>query len=92
MEERYWAVHEGDELAEERAWKLFALVPMMLLHKVQGTGRVGRDELAARGDLFTRGRWRESINAASRVEVPTPGKREVLTEDQRAAQDRVQRG
>ena len=46
---------------EERAWKLFALVPMMLLHRLQVTGRVGRDEgrdeFAARGDLFTRGQW-----------------------------------
>ena len=73
---------------------LFALVPMMLLHRVQVTGRVGGDELAARGDLFTRGRWRELIDEALRVEVSTPGIREVLTEDQRrerAAQDRVQR-
>ena len=91
LEERYLADHEGEELAEERAWKLFALVPMMLLHRVQGTGRVGRDELAARGDLFTRGRWRELIDFALKVEVPTSGKREVLTEDQRrgrAAQDK----
>ena len=82
LEERYRADHEGDELAEERTWKLFALVPMMFLHRAQGTGGVGRDELASRDDLFTKGRWRELIDAALRVEVPTPGKREVLTEDQ----------
>ena len=34
---QYRADHEGDELAEARAWKLFALVPMMLFHRVQGT-------------------------------------------------------
>ena len=49
----------------------FALVPMMLPHRVQGSGRVVRDELAARGDFFTRGRGLDLIDAASRVEVPT---------------------
>ena len=39
---------EGDELQEERAGKLFALAPRMLMHRVHGTGSVGRDELAAR--------------------------------------------
>ena len=34
LEERHRAEGEGDELAEERAWKLFALVPRMLMHRV----------------------------------------------------------
>ena len=38
------------EVAVERAWKSFALVPLMLLCRLQGTGTVGRDELATRGD------------------------------------------
>ena len=30
-----------DEQAEIRAWKLFGLVPLMLLHRPRGTGAVG---------------------------------------------------
>ena len=52
LEERHRAEGEGDELAEEPAWKVFALVPRMLMHRVHGTGSVGRYELAARGELF----------------------------------------
>ena len=68
--ERHRAEGEGDELVEERAWKLFALVPRMLMHRVHGTGSVGRDELAARGELFVRGRWRELLSSA-RNSIPT---------------------
>ena len=41
LEERHRAEGEGDELAEEHAWKLFALVPRMLMHRVHGTGECG---------------------------------------------------
>ena len=33
-------------MGEERAWKLFALVPIMLLHRPRNTWSVGRSELA----------------------------------------------
>ena len=42
LEERHRAEGEGVELGEERAWKHFALVPRMLMHRVQGSGSVGR--------------------------------------------------
>ena len=47
-----------------RGWKLFALIPTMLLHKPQGTGKVSRDEFAKRVDDFFQGRWAELLNAA----------------------------
>ena len=50
----------GDEVGERRAWKLFALIPLMLLHR--RTGSVGRDELARRVDLFNNGQWSELVN------------------------------
>ena len=46
LRERTRARQAGDERAEIRAWKLFGLIPMMLLHKPQGRGSVGRDQLA----------------------------------------------
>ena len=52
---------EGDELAEERVWQLFARVPRMLMHRVHGTGSVGRDELGASGEFSVRSRWWELL-------------------------------
>ena len=45
---------ESDELGEIRAWKLFALVPTMLLHKPRGAGAVGRSELFFRAEEFAK--------------------------------------
>ena len=61
LEERHRAEGEGDELAEERAWNSS--------HLSMGLS-VGRDELAARGELFVRGRWRELL-ASTRNSIPT---------------------
>ena len=36
------------ELGQIKAWKLFCLVPKMLLNRPRNTGSVGRDELARR--------------------------------------------
>ena len=41
LRERYRGKQEGDEIAERRGWKLFALVPTLLFHKPTGTGSVG---------------------------------------------------
>ena len=62
LEERCLAALEGD--VEARAWKLFAVVPIMLLSRPRGIGRIGRDELALRADQFARGDWRELIDLA----------------------------
>ena len=40
-----------------RAWKLFGLVPILLLSRPAHTGSVGRDELAKRADEFAQGGW-----------------------------------
>ena len=66
--ERYRAKLAGDAVAEERAWKLFGLIPVMLLHRPQGCGSVGKQELAERANKFGRGQWRELL--ASSQEVP----------------------
>ena len=46
LRERYRAKLAGDIVAEERAWKAFGLVPLLLLHRPRGCGSIGRDELA----------------------------------------------
>ena len=40
-----------------RAWKLFGLLPSMLLQRTRHHGRLGRSELEARADLFAAGDW-----------------------------------
>ena len=45
------------EEAELRGWKLFALIPTMLLHRTHASGSVGRDELAHQVEDFNGGRW-----------------------------------
>ena len=42
----------GDTLGEERVWKAFGLVPLMLLHKPKEAGNVGKQELMEPGNKF----------------------------------------
>ena len=70
LEERHRAKVGGDEQAESRAWKLFSLIPLMLLHRPRGTGSLGRDELARRVELFAEGRWVELIERARQCATP----------------------
>ena len=98
LAERHRAKSVGDEVGESRAWKLFGLVPAMLLHQPRCAGIIGRDELARRADQFAAGRWIELLNQArqtgTRMSRATPDFDEV--EDQRrrgnAAQSRIQHG
>ena len=48
LRERHRAKLEGDMVGANRAWKLFGLVPILLLSRPGHTGSVGRDELAKR--------------------------------------------
>ena len=68
LRERYRAKLVGEKVAEERAWKLFGLVPVMLRHKPRGCGSVVKQELVERANKFGRGQWRELL--ASLQEVP----------------------
>ena len=87
---------EGDFIAECRGWKLFALVPVLLLHKPSGTGSIGRDELAKRADDFAAGRWLELLTQATSHTVQQS--HTTLTEEQeelrrvQAAQARIRQG
>ena len=69
---RHRAQLARDLVAESRAWKLFGLVPIMLLHRPRHTGSVGRDELCHRADEFVRGRWADLLNDAQDHAVRQP--------------------
>ena len=48
----------GDDVKEIRSWKMFCLLPFMLLRRPAGQGRVGKAELCRRFDQFSEGQWR----------------------------------
>ena len=54
---RTYAESNDAVAARSRAWKLFLLVPRMLLHRPKGTGQIGKEELLARLDRFEGGDW-----------------------------------
>ena len=60
----------GDLVVELRAWKMFGLLPILLLHKPASTGTVGKAELENRCSLFARGEWRTLLRAAAISEQP----------------------
>ena len=96
LRERHRAQLARDPVAESRAWKLFGLVPIMLLHRPRHTGSVGRDELCHRADEFVRGRWADLLNDAQDHAVRQPRRSPHGHDDKArrgaAAQSRVQRG
>eukprot|EP00973_Karenia_brevis_P065600 9121170-Karenia_brevis.AAC.1 len=57
LEERRRHKLAGNTEGLERAWKLFLLLPTMLLRTPRRWGYVGKEELTKRFDDFTRGRW-----------------------------------
>ena len=70
--QRFRAKLHGDRGGEIRAWKLFALTPIMLLHKPKGVGSVGRIELVHRADMFARESWLELILQACQSFAAVP--------------------
>ena len=97
LRERFRAKVVADVEAEVRAWKLFGLIPMMLLHKPKGVGSVGRSELAQRVNLFQRGSWAQLIHQACAVHRARSTHRDMTEEEEharreQAAQKRVQMG
>ena len=62
------ALHEAtrsrDEVDQERGWKLFFMLPRMLLHKAPGSGSVSRNKLLERFDIFARGEWIQLVAAS----------------------------
>ena len=91
--ERYGAKMESDELREIRAWELFGLVPIILLHRPRGTGAVGRSGLAHRAEEFARALREEALRNTPAHSRGRPERSDAEESERRgkAAQARVQR-
>ena len=90
LRERFRAKQVGDEVGERRAWKLFALIPLMLLHQTRSTG-------SRRVDLFNNGQWSELVNDVVAQQCRESQANQSAQEDDQvkrgmAAQSKIQRG
>ena len=83
LEALHVAVLEHNETRELRAWKLFSVLPFWLLFRPGSQGRVGRDELLRRFNLFKEGHWDRLHADATQVPPHLPSQR-ILTPEQRA--------
>ena len=72
----------GDEAACVRAWKLFLLLPRMLLHATKHGGEAGERELRRRIHKFDAADWGSLLDLA-RQTVPSQPARRPITEDSR---------
>ena len=55
----------NDERRQERGWKLFLLLPRMLLHRPPRGGLISRAKLVARFEMFLKGEWTGLIKASA---------------------------
>ena len=58
-------VHDVD--SDQRAWKLFLLLPRMLLFRPTTGGNVSKGHLMERLDLFTNGQWNQLIARSNQI-------------------------
>ena len=73
LTERKEACRQGNREREVQAWKLFGLLPSLLLRRPRSQGKLGRDELERRAELLAASNWstllderREAINVFAR--------------------------
>ena len=96
LRERHRARQAEDTFAEERAWKLFGLVPMMMLHRPRGAGLLAEMSWRNGQTIFARGKWTEMLQDASQTIVKprleTSSEMEEAVRRGHAALNRVQRG
>ena len=52
---------QGDVVKQERGWKLFFLIPRLLLYKTQGETIIPKEELSRRCVAFTKGEWQDLL-------------------------------
>ena len=64
LEARRDAVNAGDELMEERSWKMFCLLPFLLLHRPVNKSTITKEVLYRRFDLFGVGAWDTLVDEA----------------------------
>ena len=76
LEARHVAVGANDPVMEERAWKLFCLLPVWLLRRSPGDARVSKEDLCRRFDLFAEGHWDTLCDEAVAAITNSPPQRE----------------
>ena len=54
-------VRTDDEVTQERGWKLFLMLPRMLLHRPPGGGQISKAKLLQRFQQFVEGHWTSSV-------------------------------
>ena len=55
-----------DVVRQERGWKLFLLIPRMLLHRPPRGGLISKEKLRERFEVFARGEWNSLLEASSK--------------------------
>ena len=84
FEARREVARSHDAVLEERAWKAFCILQVLFLRRPQGEGRVSKEALCRRCDLFVEGRWETLVGEAEAcVSLPIP-KREAPTDKQKS--------
>ena len=68
LEEATWGNYRQDEARQERGWKLFVLLPRMLLHRDPGGGLISKTKLRARFEAFSRGEWSQLLRASAQCD------------------------
>ena len=64
LQARHDAVNADDELMEERSWKMFCLLPFLLLHRPENKSTITKEVLYRRFDLFGVGAWDTFVDEA----------------------------
>ena len=64
LEEVLTGQSRRDVAQQERGWKLFLLLPRMLLHRSPRGGPISRDKLIGRFDQFASGQWHNLLVAS----------------------------
>ena len=85
LEARRTSAQAGDDVMVLRSWKLFCLLPKMLLHRPHQRGGLGRQELLRRFDMFATGAWAELLDEARRSCIRPPKPRARSSEERAAA-------
>ena len=94
LEARHNAIRAQDRISEIRAWKLFCLLPFVLLHRPIGGSRVSREDLLERFDKFAQGKWCDLFEDAMKNDRGCKAKTNTLSlaARARAACQKVQLG
>ena len=60
-------INVDDVVRQERGWKLFLLLPRLLLHRAPRGGTIPKSKLLGRFDQFNAGEWLDLLEASRKV-------------------------